>query len=179
MRLGGQRYGDAIARLHRSTGNDDSHNPGLADQIPRVIATEHGRHQAGLNAVQLLAGITQTGDLHDRFRADPEAGRRRQPEEIDSPDGDILPHLPGNDIEPSRPKLIMQLGVDQVNLAQIRLTRVARHPGAVLNGLSSVRVPLDPVPRDQHDRLEVLLAHRVGSAAADCDNPSDRRQFHL
>ena len=51
-----------------------------------------------------------------------------QPEQVDAARRDVLAHLALRDRKPARPQLVVQLGVDQVHLAQVRLLGIARDP---------------------------------------------------
>src|SRR4029453_15343030 len=61
-----------------------------------------------------------------RAEAEDRAGRRA--EEGGSGSGPVLPEAPRRHLVALRPHLVMQLGVDEVNLAQIRLARIVPHP---------------------------------------------------
>ena len=67
----------------------------------------------------------------------------------------------GRDVEPVGAQLVVQLGVDEVDLAQVRLRRVARDARAVLDGLAGVRVAGDAEPGDERDRVHDRLADAV------------------
>jgi hypothetical protein len=54
-------------------------------------------------------------------------GTGRQPQKIDAARRDVLAHLPGRDGEAVLPQLVVQLGMDQMDLAQIGLGGVSRH----------------------------------------------------
>lgn len=54
-------------------------------------------------------------------------GTARQPEQIDTARGDILADLPNRYLQAGGPQFVKQFGVDQMNLAKIRLVRVARN----------------------------------------------------
>jgi hypothetical protein len=68
-------------------------------------------------------------------------------------------------------KLVVELGMDQVYLAEVRLLRIVAHPRKVLDRDAGVRVVGDSDPRDQPDAVAVLLAGAVAGAAADRDDP--------
>ncbi|MFN8536830.1 MAG: hypothetical protein U0232_05070 [Thermomicrobiales bacterium] len=74
------------------------------------------------------AGVAEAGDLDHRRVAQMEFCAGRQAEQIDAARGDVLAHLAGGQVEPARAQLVVQLGVDEVDLAQVRLVGVARHP---------------------------------------------------
>ena len=134
---------DLVAGPHISIGQDYAHDAGLADQLPSVIAVQGGRHQARLDAIELGAGIAQSGDLDDCRVAQmqPRAGRELQ--QMDAASRDVLAHQAGRQLETGWLQLVVQLGMDQVHLPQVRLAGVARHPGAVLDRRTEVSVPFD------------------------------------
>ncbi|GGD28905.1 hypothetical protein GCM10007231_30530 [Nocardioides daphniae] len=68
-------------------------------------------------------------------------------------------------------RLVKELGVDQVHLAQVGLERVTTHARAVLHVLTRVRVALDAAPGHERDRLHGCLAEPVLAVAADSDDP--------
>src|SRR5437764_15352881 len=58
--------------------------------------------------------------------------------------------------------------MDQVDLAQIGLGRVARDARAMLDGCALMRVAIDAEPRQKPDAVLVGFHQRVLRAAADC-----------
>ena len=92
----------------------------------------------------------------------------REAEQVDAGRRDVLAHLTG--LQPREAllgELVVQLGVDEVHLAQVGLRRVAAHVRAVLDGRAAVRVALDAEAREQADGVGVGLGHRVPGAHAD------------
>ena len=65
--------------------------------------------------------------------------------------------------KPRSAELIVQLGVDEMDLAQVRLGRVAANPGAVLHRGAGVGVTLHPVPCDEPDAQARPLAEGVAA----------------
>jgi hypothetical protein len=61
----------------------------------------------------------------------------------------------------------VQLGVDEVDLAQAWLARIAGHARAMLHGLARMRVAFDAQPGDEPDAALVWLAEGVRRASAD------------
>jgi hypothetical protein len=141
--------------------------PALAGQVAVLVAVQDGRHQALLEMVELDARVAQPGHLHDRLRSQPQAGTRRQREQLDAARRDVLPHAAGGDVEALRAQLVVQLAVDEVHLAEVGLARVAGHPGAMLDGPAQVGVALDPQSGQQTDTPRGALAERVLRVAAD------------
>ena len=72
---------------------------------------------------------------------------------------------PGPHGEAGRSQVVVQLGVDQVDLAQVGLARVTGHPGAVLDRHPGVCVMLDAHPFEQRDRVVLGLAELMLRAA--------------
>jgi hypothetical protein len=61
----------------------------------------------------------------------------------------------------------VQFGVDQVNLTQIGLGRVARHPRSVLDGSPLMRIAVDAEPGHEPDAVLVGFDQRVARTATD------------
>src|SRR3546814_8316106 len=83
---------------------------------------------------------------------------------------DVLADLARPDVEPLRLQLVEQFGVDQVDLPEVRLGRVARDARAVLHRLAEMRVAGDTEAGDEADLGLIGLAERVRGAAADRDD---------
>src|SRR5205807_1301281 len=96
----------------------------------------------------------------------------RQSEQIDSSRGYILSHLPGRYRKASGAQLVVKLGVDQMNLAQIGLIRISRQSGEMLHGRPEVGIAFDAQTGQEADALLVPLTHGVRLAAAHCLNNS-------
>jgi len=151
MRLPRQLHPDRVAGPHLAAGDDDAHDARFTNQVAALVPAECGGHQTCLNAVQLGTRIAQT--LHfDNSPTEMQPCTYRQTEEIDTARRDVLAHLPGRDCETTRSQFVVQFGVDQVNLAQIGLGRVARDPRAVLDGDPLVRVAFDSRARQRAKR---------------------------
>src|SRR4051794_4521684 len=89
----------------------------------------------------------------------------RQTEQIDTSCSDVLPHLPGPNRKADGPQFVVQLGVDQVDLPQVRQVRVPARPRAVLDFLAHVRVALDAQSGQESDAALIRFAQRVPLAA--------------
>ena len=77
--------------------------------------------------------------------------------------------------KPRLPRVVQELGVDEVHLAQVRLRWVARHARAVLHRRARVRVAFDAEPGHQLDAFDRELAeHVLGRTGA----PRPRRPAH-
>jgi hypothetical protein len=56
--------------------------------------------------------------------------------------GDILAHLPGNNLKTRTAQGFMQFTLNQVYLTKVRLGRVSRHPRTVLDGSAGMGIAL-------------------------------------
>lgn len=157
-------------RAHGPTGDDNSHDPGLADYAPVLVAAEDSLHQPGLEVVELATGIAQPSHLDDRAQTEVQERAPRQAVEIDIPSGDVLPHLPRRDIEAATAEFVMQLDMDQVYLTQVRLSRVDRYTRAMLDARPGVGITVDPMAGDEVDAVFDRLAEVVHTATADRDH---------
>ena len=79
------------------------------------------------------------------------------------------PSAPGSTVKPLFRQFGEQLGVQQVNLAQVRLGRILRDSGPVLDGDAAVRIALDAQAFEQNGRLR-SLAEAVLRMRADDDD---------
>lgn len=60
----------------------------------------HGRHQSGLESIELNTRRAQPCDLNHRGVSDPQQRASRKLQQVDPSRGDILAHLTGSDREP-------------------------------------------------------------------------------
>src|SRR5215472_19190044 len=178
MRKGRQFDADPVALAHLAALYDDPHDAGFADEVAPFFAAERRGHQPRLYPVQLAARVAQPGHLDDRRAAEMEPGAGRQSEQINAAHRDILAHLPGRDAEAGFAQFVMQFGMNEVDLAQIRLARIAFDARAVLHARAGMRVAFDAEPREQPDTLFVRLAHCVPGAAAHSDDHSLHRVLY-
>jgi hypothetical protein len=96
--LRGELHLDGVAGGDGAAGEDDGHDASFADEIAFGAAVEDGLHEAGLDALELIAGIAEAGDLDDGFVADVEAGTGGECEQIDVAGGDVFADLAGGDV---------------------------------------------------------------------------------
>lgn len=173
--------GHGVSWLHVAAAPHDGHDTRLTNQIAFVVAVENGGHQACLEAVELDARIPKPRELHNRLLAKPESGARRQREQVGAACRDVLAHDAGGYMEALRAQLVVEFSVDEVHLAEVRLTRVASHPRAMLDGPAAVSVALYAQPSKQPDAIRVGLAERVLGRATDRGNEAgvlDVAPFH-
>ena len=80
------------------------------------------------------------------------------------------PSAPGSTVKPLFRQFGEQLGVQQVNLAQVRLGRILRDSGTVLDGDAAVRIALDAQAFEQANGRLRSLAEAVLRMRADDDD---------
>ena len=90
VRFQGKLDADPIAGTGFARGENDGHDPGLADEAALGVAVEDGLHEAGLEPVDLGTWIAQAGDLDDGAVAKMEPGAGREAEEVEAARGDVL-----------------------------------------------------------------------------------------
>jgi hypothetical protein len=161
---------DRVTALDLAPEQNDAHHAGLPHETTAPIAPEHGRQEARLEPVQLRARIAQTGDLDHCFVAKLQSGTDREAEQIDPARGDILAHVARRYDEPSSRKLVVQLRMNEVDLAKVRLSWIPRYPGAMLDSRSVVGVRFHAEPGEQDNPVLRHLAEAVRRASADGGN---------
>lgn len=148
MRRSRQLYLDRHSRAQLAARAHNSHDPRLSHDLTVRISTEDRGEETGAKVLQLRARIPQPGELDDHLGTEPKSGASREAEEVDSPCGHVLAEIARSDREPRRTQLVVQLGVDEVHLAQIRLPWVPRHARAVSDRGALMSVSLDAQPRN-------------------------------
>jgi hypothetical protein len=106
----------------------------------------------------------------DRVLTQPQPRSHRQPQQVDPARRHVLAHLAGPHLEAAPRELLVQLGVDQVDLAQVGLGGVAADPRAVLDGRAGVGVALHAEALDQDDGVLVPLPGPVAPGSI-CEKP--------
>ncbi len=92
----------------------------------------------------MRAGVAQSGDLDQGVLPELQERVARELEQFDAGGEGVLAHLPGGDVEAELAQLGMQLDMDEVSLAQVRLRRVRGHSTAVLHCRSDMGIALHP-----------------------------------
>ena len=64
----------------------------------------------------------------------------------------------------------MKLSMDQVDLAQVGLARITRHPRAVFDRHAEMRVAFHPQPSEEPDAFPIRLGKGVRRAEAHSDH---------
>jgi hypothetical protein len=175
VRLGWEHHGDRVAGAHLAAGHHDAHHARLADELSARAAVEDRGHQARAQAVELPAGVAQPGDLDHGLPAQPQPGAAGKAEQVDPSRGHVLPHLAR--CEGERRQLVVELRVDEMDLAEVGLPRVGADTGAVLHGGARVGVAFDPEPVDEPDRIPVELGDVVLRPTAHGHHDRRHRSF--
>ena len=148
---------DRIAGPDLAAGQHDAHDAGLADQ-PAVVARPAPPPSGP--AETCPAGRTGCAARSPRrppsspmcSRVPVGSASRSMPRVVM-----FSPISPGATSKPGCAQLVVQLGVDQVHLAQVGLGRIARDARAVLHRHAHVRVAFDAEPGQQRDAGAVDL----------------------
>src|SRR6476659_6867865 len=170
MRFGWQFHIDRVAGAHLSARDDDAHYARLAPGRATAVATHDLMQQARPKAIDLETGIAQSCYLDDRRRPQPQSRSGRKLEQRDTARRDVLPQLTRTHREAGRGELVVQLGVNEVHLPEIRLRRIARQARAMLYGDAEMGVAIDAQAFNQSNRRLILLAERVRIASRDGDD---------
>jgi len=170
MRFGRQLDLDGIAGPHFSARDDNTHDARFAPDCATLVSADDVAEQAGAETVDLHTRISQAGDLDNCRRTQPESRADGQLEQRDSSRRDILAEIAGSHFEPSRAELVVQLSVDEMDLAEVGLRGIARNARKVFHRYALMRVVLDAKPFNQSNRRLILLAERVGLASRDSDH---------
>lgn len=157
---------DAIAGAHISPRDDDGHHPRLADQTPLGVAVHCRLHQPVGEPVELHARVAQPGDLDDGVGSEPQAGAARHTEQVDTSGGDVLPHVSRPDLEPDAAELVVELGMNEVDLPEVGPGRITAYPRSVLHGCAEVRVAFYTEPGHKGDGFSGWLGEAVFIVAA-------------
>ncbi|MCW2756505.1 MAG: hypothetical protein JWO46_251 [Nocardioidaceae bacterium] len=157
--------------------DDDGHHPAPPYDGAVGVPSDHVPQQALVEPLDLQAWVAQTGDLDDRLVAEQQQCAGGEGEQVDAAGGDVLAEVAGADHVTLGSQLVEELGVQQVDLAEVRLVRVAGDPGQVLDQHAGVRVAVDPEPGDQLDLGDRLLAEPVLRVAVHGFDPHGREPY--
>lgn len=161
MRRRWQCHDDGVTVAYGPTLDHDSHDPRSSDDRALLISADHGGKQSRLELVDLFAGVPKAGDGEERLVANAEGRTDGQREHVKPNGGDVLAEVACGHVEACRGELIEQFGVDQVNLAQVRLGGIGGNAGSVLDGAACVSVSLDSYAGNDVDHVEPPLGERV------------------
>jgi hypothetical protein len=172
MRLRRKLDPDRRPDVHVARYKDNGHDTCFADQAAGFVVIEHRGHQTGLEFIQLRTRVAQAGYLDHRSFTQMQARPARQRQQVETARRDVLTHLASADFEADRAQLVVQLGLDQVDLPQIGLLWLARLARKMLDRTAEMRITLYAQAAQELDPILGRFTERVRRASADGD---DRR----
>ena len=152
---------DPVARADGASRQNDAHDARLAHQVAFVVGVENRLAQSLLDGVELRAGIAQAGQLEDGVVAQTQLRAHRQRQQVDAASGHVLAHHRRVDVEAPTAQLVVQFGVNQVNLAQVGLVWILAHPRSMFHASAAVGVALHAESFQQDDLVAGVLRWRV------------------
>ncbi len=165
MRLRRQLDANGIARSDIPTLDNDGHDPRLSHQLAFVIATHYSGRQTSLITVQLSTRVPEPGHLDDGCIAQSQPRADRQSKQVNAAGGDIFTDISSCYYKACTLQVGKQLGVNKMDLAQIRQIMAQPQPGTMLNPPASMCVPLHPESGDEPDALPIHFPETVRCAA--------------
>jgi hypothetical protein len=174
-----KKHSDLIACAHVTAGSDHRHHTRLADQLAVGIPIEYGRQQAREEPVELTAGIAQPGDLDERRGSELKPRTSRERKQVHASSRDVLSDAAGTHGKPHSLQLVVQLSVDQMDLAKIRLLGVSGNSRTVLNPLAQMHVALHTAPGKQPDAPSARFGEGVVAASADAHTPGCQQSLRM
>lgn len=171
MRLWNESHLDAIARRDGARAQYHSHDPSLANKLSLLGTRKDRGENTGLEALNLRAGVTKPSDPHQRARTDPKNRAFAEAEQRQARGGDVFAHLARRYVQACFGKFVEQLMVQQVNLPEVRLSRVLGYTRAVFDCRAKVCVSGDAVPLDQLDGRHRIF--RKGVGGLEMNRPND------
>ena len=118
--------------------------------------------------------MAKPSDLHLSVLSDTEDRTDGKMQQFDPTSGDVLAHLSRTNRHALQRKLVMELSVDEVDLAKIRLTRIATHSTSVLHTHTQMRISVHSETSEEPDRFPRGLLECVPRATAYLFNYSQR-----
>lgn len=172
MRGGRELDDNCVVRAHFTADDNDTHHARLSYDRSVLSALQDSREKTWLKAIELRAGVAQSCDLDDCLVPQAQTCSLRQTEEIHAARRHIFTHVACGDGEPHSLKLFVQLGVNEVDLPQVGLRRVALHPRNMFDRQTLVRVCFHAESRDEPDARPRHLREGVAGASAHRDHAS-------
>ena len=167
MRFGGHLDFDRIARADIAGRDDHAHYASLASHRATLVAPDDCTEQTGLKPIDLDAWIPQSGDLDDGRGTESEERPDRQIEQRNATRRDVLAELTRVHRESGGHELVVKLGMDEVNLPQIRRVWILRDARPMLHRRSTMCVAVHAETFDQSNRRLILFAENVRIASRD------------
>jgi hypothetical protein len=174
-----KKYADLIACGHVTAGSDHRHHTRLADQLAVGIPIEYGRQQAREKPVELAAGIAQPGDLDERRGSELKPCTGRERKQVHASSRDVLSDVARAHGKPHSLQLVVELSVDEMDLAKIRLIGVSGNSRAVLHLLAQMHVALHTAPSKQPEAPSARFGEGMLATPADAHNPGCQQSLRM
>lgn len=175
--------GDRLPGRYSAAANNDTHHARFAHELATRGSAKHRCHEPRLKGIELPARIAKAGQSNTGTRAEPKLGARGKAKKIDALGRYVFTHLPRQNGKPGRGKLIERLTLNQMDLPQIRLRRIARDARTMLYCRSAMSVAVHTQALHKRDTRHRRLGERVRRALVNCvDNalkPSVHIESHL
>ena len=127
MRLVRHHDRDRVTCPDDAARDDHAHHAGAPYDGAVGGAAGHVAQQALVVRLDLDARVAQALDPDHGLGAEVEQGAGRQPEKVDAAGGDVLAEVAWGDVVPVPGEIVEELRVEQVDLPEVRLVRVAPH----------------------------------------------------
>lgn len=170
MRQGRKLDRDGVVRPDNPALEHNRHHAAFAHE-PFGRRDGEPLEQAGLEVLDLLAGIAQAGDFHHGIRAEPEPRAGRQAEQVHAPRQDIFAEVARADDVSLRRQFVQQLRMDQVHLSEVRNLAEAPDVEEVLVGGAGMGIALDAEILDEPDGRRSAFAEGMSVADVNADDP--------
>jgi hypothetical protein len=171
VRRWGINHLHAIAWRDGAGDHDRSHDPSLANKLSLSGSGEHCGKKTGLEAFNLRARVTESSDPNHRPRTDSKDRPFAETKQWQTRGGDVFAHLARSYVQTCFGEFVEQLLVQQVNLPEVRLTRVLGYTRAVFDCRAKVGVSGNAVPFDQLDARHRIF--RKGVSGLEMDRPDE------
>ena len=118
--------------------------PALRIRFPSASRSSVAAIKPGLNRSSWMQGLRRPVTRTSAVATDPQHRAGRQTEQIDVARQDVFADIAGADHKSLNFQRFKQFPVQQMDLAQVRLRRVARDAGAVFHGRAEMGIALYP-----------------------------------
>lgn len=149
---------DRVSRTYDATGYYDTHHSNLTDYGAIRALVHHQAKKARLELVDLLAWVSKSREGDERVGAESKHRARWQAEQLQTARGDVLAEGAwGNDVTFGT-ELVVELGVDQMHLPEIGLSRIGCDSRPVLHSGAEVGIAGYAQAGDERNLLGCRLA---------------------
>ena len=144
---------DGIVWPDFTSCQDDAHNSGPADFLAGSIAVAPQMLlQTGTEVVDFAAGRAQARDFDNCGCAEMKSSPERERQHVEVAGEDVFAEIAWLDVEAFGGEFVEHFGGEEMDLAKVRLRRVAALEVEVLNGHAPVGVAFHAFAGDQADR---------------------------